>query len=291
MKTPPLSKLRQQIEEAVGQKMKSPKDFDFLAEQIFQKLHEQISATTLKRVWGYLTESTVPRQSTLDILAQFIDYPDWESFCKEQEEAEGLQVENEVQNAESKRTHHSFLRYYALFITVILLILLGVLAHAYYKPVFFDKPEALIIKVGDKFKTPHQYLQLFGIYAKDSLWGQVLPHHPSVSIWGPQYHHPEWHNDGDKLKMMPTITEFWAPAGEDSTLIAQRNFDQYKHYTRLNEVRITFMKDLIDSNYVYLGIYRLSLSQSDITKCVWEKVAEDCDLSKLDYVEELCNKH
>jgi len=281
------------IEEAVGQKIKSRKDFDFLSEQIFVKLHDHISPTTLKRVWGYLDESTIPRQSTLDILSRFVDYNDWAHFCQEHSEELGEEDEAEKTAVKTKPRFpfisYSLLRYYALIITILMLVLVGVIAKNYFHPSFFHKSEAHVIRVGDSFTNPQQYLQLFGIYAKDSLWGQVLPHHPKVSIWGPQYHHPEWHNEGDKKKMMPTITEYWAPEGRDSILIAQRNYDQYKHYRRLNEVRITFMKDLVDSNYVYLGIYRLSLSLSDTTKCVWERVAGDCDLNKLDYVDELSN--
>lgn len=56
-----LARLREMIEEAVGRKMKTPKDFDFLADQIFDKLHETVSSTTLKRMWGYLQESSSPR--------------------------------------------------------------------------------------------------------------------------------------------------------------------------------------------------------------------------------------
>jgi hypothetical protein len=68
-----------------------------------------------------------------------------------------------------------------------------------------------------------------------------------------------------------------------------RNRDKYRHELRLNEVRITFMKNLVDTSYVFVGVYRLSLQQSDTTRCVWERVAEECDLSHLDYLEELRN--
>ncbi len=286
---PFLSILCAKIEKTVGQKMKSPKDFDFLSELIFEKLHERISATTLKRLWGYLDEPTVPRQSTLDILSRFVDYSDWEHFCKAQKEEVANPQKDEGKHANHfVRLRHSFLRYYAFILTIVLFLILGG-AYSYFRQTLSSSHEVHVIKVGDTFSNPHQYLSLFGIHAEDSLWGQVLPHHPKVSIWGPQYHHPHWHNEGDKSKMMPTITEYWAPEGADSILVAQRNFDQYKHYIRLNEVRITFMKNLVDSNYVYLGIYRLSLDQSDVTKCVWERVSGDCDLNKLDYVDELCN--
>ena len=56
-----LAKLRDMVEEAIGRKMKTPKDFEFLSEQVFEKLHETVSATTLKRIWGYLSEASIPR--------------------------------------------------------------------------------------------------------------------------------------------------------------------------------------------------------------------------------------
>lgn len=55
-----LAKLRDMVEEAIGRKMKTPKDFEFLSEQVFEKLHETVSATTLKRIWGYLSEASIP---------------------------------------------------------------------------------------------------------------------------------------------------------------------------------------------------------------------------------------
>ena len=79
-----LARLREEIESVVGRKMKTPKDFDFLAEKIFDKLHENVSSTTLKRIWGYLSEPSTPRLSTLDLLAQFVDYKDWDAFCHQE---------------------------------------------------------------------------------------------------------------------------------------------------------------------------------------------------------------
>ena len=69
-----LAKLRDMVEEAIGRKMKTPKDFEFLSEQVFEKLHETVSATALKRIWGYLSEASIPRISTLDILSQYVGY-------------------------------------------------------------------------------------------------------------------------------------------------------------------------------------------------------------------------
>ena len=68
-----LAKLRELIEGVIERKMKTPKDFEYLSECIFEKFHEKISPTTLKRLWGYLSESTTPRKSTLDIGAAALD--------------------------------------------------------------------------------------------------------------------------------------------------------------------------------------------------------------------------
>ena len=73
--------LRNAIETAIGRKMKSPRDFDFLAQAVFDKLHQSISVSTLKRFWGYVPHNSTTRSSTLDLLAQFIDYEDYDHFC------------------------------------------------------------------------------------------------------------------------------------------------------------------------------------------------------------------
>lgn len=44
------------IEKALHRKLKSPKDFDLLSQSIWDRLHEQVSSTTLKRIWGLIVE-------------------------------------------------------------------------------------------------------------------------------------------------------------------------------------------------------------------------------------------
>ena len=72
--------LRSSIEEALHHKMCTPKDFEFLRERIYARLHVMISKTTLMRMWEYVDEPVEPRKSTLDILAQFLGYQDWDSY-------------------------------------------------------------------------------------------------------------------------------------------------------------------------------------------------------------------
>ena len=74
--------LCQAIETAMHQKMRSPKDFECLRERIFTRVNVMVSTTTLKRFWGYLRTDSEASHNTLDTLARFIGYPDFDTFCK-----------------------------------------------------------------------------------------------------------------------------------------------------------------------------------------------------------------
>ena len=102
---------------------------------------------------------------------------------------------------------------------------------------------------------------------------------------------------------MPTITEWWTPADsldgdeavelqslseeERQLLTKERNAQLYFTVMRTNELRITFMKNLVDTGYVFLGIYRTNPIQSDSTHIVWERIADECDLGNLTYLQQL----
>lgn len=75
--------LRSDIETALKKKLSTPKDFDFLRERIYARLHILVSRTTLMRIWGYVDEDVSPRKGTLDILTQFLGYPDWDGYCQQ----------------------------------------------------------------------------------------------------------------------------------------------------------------------------------------------------------------
>ena len=75
-----IAALRREIETAVNRRLATPKDFDALREMIFSRLHILVSATTLKRIWGYLDDNVCTRRSTLDILARYVGYADFEAF-------------------------------------------------------------------------------------------------------------------------------------------------------------------------------------------------------------------
>ena len=79
-----VERLKEYVENVVGFKMCTPKDFDNLRQSIFQETCCLLSTTTLKRLWGYLREKEqqIPRLSTLNILSKYIGYVDYETFCK-----------------------------------------------------------------------------------------------------------------------------------------------------------------------------------------------------------------
>lgn len=73
-------RLKNEIETALGREIRTPNDFEYLRERIYSRLQIMISRTTLMRIWGYLDEKVVPRESTLSILVQFLGYRNWDEF-------------------------------------------------------------------------------------------------------------------------------------------------------------------------------------------------------------------
>ena len=80
--------LIKEIENAVGRKMKTPRDFDRLSGMIFERTRERLSPTTLKRLFGYLDEGVSPRRFTLDVLSRFLGYKDYAGFLAGSGEAQ-----------------------------------------------------------------------------------------------------------------------------------------------------------------------------------------------------------
>ncbi len=86
-----LSLLREQIKKACALNMCTPKDFDNLEASIFEKTHEMVNSSTLKRLYGYIGEAHCPRESTLDILCRYIGYSNWKAFVSRQEGGEKVE--------------------------------------------------------------------------------------------------------------------------------------------------------------------------------------------------------
>ena len=130
-----LTLLCERIEQVVGRKMRTPKDFDFLSGCIFETLHQNISATTLKRLWGYLSEPVTPRVSTLNLLAQFVGAENWEAFRQQIQipssaSEPALLVSDEVPH---NGFSHTNIRRIASIVLPLLLIVGGVVYYLYLK--------------------------------------------------------------------------------------------------------------------------------------------------------------
>lgn len=281
------------LEAAIGRKMEKASDFDRMAEYVFEKTHEKVSSTTLKRLWGYLKEGSSPRESTLDILAQSLGKADWNAFCKKNFPTSETQNQSDddfslknINRGGIFKPFHPMRRYLFLLVPVVVIAIAGLAYWRFSKQTAKETDSTYVLRIGQKFATYEDYLRLFGLTdVKDYPYHQVHPHYPFITLWGPRFRHPDWGNEGDSVRMLPTIVERWAPADALPELIEMRNFEYYHARLRLNEVRLTFMKNLTDTNYVFLGAYRMSLAHSDTTQTVWERVADEVDLRHLEYLE------
>jgi hypothetical protein len=78
--SPEIKCLRSDLEQRVVQQLQSPADFQLLIQQIWEKEHAVLSLSTIKRLWGYVESNGAPRLSTLNTLAKFLDFADWNAY-------------------------------------------------------------------------------------------------------------------------------------------------------------------------------------------------------------------
>jgi hypothetical protein len=75
-----IEELLRQVEVMCKREMRTPRDFDWLSGEL-EKMGERLSPTTLKRTWGYLTDTQNPRLLTLNILSHYLGYRDFTHFA------------------------------------------------------------------------------------------------------------------------------------------------------------------------------------------------------------------
>ena len=318
-----IKQLRRAVERTLGRKMQTNKDFDCLADSIYEKTHAKISTTTLKRLWGYLSEGVTPRRYTLDQLAHFVGYDDFDAFCASLENGNspkpspanadaassplpagegqgvgssplptgegsgvGLTGEKPVVGLSPSLRGRVGVGL-ALFLFLFLLLFLFL----FLRPSFDNSSAAdRILKKGQVFATYDDFLPLFGIDATESQHYQYVPGEEHIVVWSPQYHNPYYHNDGNPDSLMPTITEYYTPKYEGRDFvdmketIRQKQKESYSTMAEKNDIRIVFMKDLVDTSFVFLGAYRFSLELSDTTKIVWIRATDECDLDNISFL-------
>ena len=296
-----MTQLRQAIERKIGHTLKTPKDFDQLEEIIFQKVHEPVSASTLRRFWGYQHDAAVaPRISTLDILSRFVGYDSWDDFLSKTESAEETagNEQSSPATADSVSTSPSSKGKAGRFLLLALAALIAVTL--FFLPSLqrgrsggtSSSPDSTrILRLGQKFSCYDDYMKLFGLKSDEyHTYFVPLPEYPFIRLWAPHYKHPVWHNEGDSAKFLPTITVYWRPddVPTDSAslaAVATINKERYIRAVRDHEILLAFMKNLVDTNYVFIGAYRLSATLSDTTRTVYRRVAEEIDLDHLEILE------
>lgn len=79
----PRCRLIDRLVAAIGRRLLTSVDYQYAAEWITGRTGQYISATTLKRIGGYIDEPVVTRRTTLDLLARALGYKDFEEFCSE----------------------------------------------------------------------------------------------------------------------------------------------------------------------------------------------------------------
>ena len=79
---PELSHLLSEVERTYGRRIATSTDFEALSVMIEHQTRELISASTLKRLWGYVTLLPTPWMTTLDVLARYIGQSSFKKFCE-----------------------------------------------------------------------------------------------------------------------------------------------------------------------------------------------------------------
>ena len=279
--------------------MATPKDFDFLSERIFEEVHEKVSSTTLKRIWGYLQNDNTPRSTSLNILANYVGYADWDNFLASAEKEYGTLPEKHAQETideqpkipiEEPELKEPKSRLKNFFLSTAALLLAAVLITAMW--LFFKSTgtsqQQTLHKGQHSYATMDDCLKLFGITTDKKKHYQPIPPLNNIYVWCPTYHHPVWQNDGDSTLLLPTITERWTPAPEQNIPQVQINLYRSRAYVKAlanRELRLTFMRGIIDSTFTFLGVYRLS-PRSNEDSIVWERIADECDLNNLGLLEQ-----
>lgn len=81
-----LARLKKDIERYISRILHSPADYIYLSERLQNEGHGYISPTTLKRVWGYISdkgENYTPSSYTLNSLCKLLEFNDISEFCSE----------------------------------------------------------------------------------------------------------------------------------------------------------------------------------------------------------------
>lgn len=81
----------EELRQRSGEELRLSSDIERLVLDIESKTGEHIGVNTMKRLLGYIRDEREPRESTLDIIARYLGYENWERMDQ-------LQMECRLQN-------------------------------------------------------------------------------------------------------------------------------------------------------------------------------------------------
>lgn len=77
-----ITNLKEEVARKFGRDIESPSNFDALSLEIKRDTGEDVSVSTLKRIWGYVKYEHHPRNEILSIIAKYVGYKDWKDFVE-----------------------------------------------------------------------------------------------------------------------------------------------------------------------------------------------------------------
>lgn len=93
-----LKRLRNDVEVYIGRKLESPADYNYLSEKLWNEGYGYVSATTLKRVWGYLAdkgEEYSPGKFTIRALCALLGFKSLTEYCAENSPLQSMDYKGE----------------------------------------------------------------------------------------------------------------------------------------------------------------------------------------------------
>jgi hypothetical protein len=98
--------IREKIEKRFGKPIRYSRDCEALSLSIARACQERVSATTLKRLFGFAKEIEKPRKFTLDVIARYAGYANWNAALED----EGRRIVNtEAQVTTSEMSNYILL--------------------------------------------------------------------------------------------------------------------------------------------------------------------------------------
>ena len=81
-----ISLLQEEILKKMNFHKATTSNVEKISDAVEEELNEYLSKSTMQRFFGLVPLTSSLRESTLDILSQFVGYPSWSAFCQSQQD-------------------------------------------------------------------------------------------------------------------------------------------------------------------------------------------------------------